>query len=53
MVTAPTTPATSTNATTAANFNGVGTILSSSLRHTFGGRYTYAMVDEAVLDDAT
>ena len=44
-------PATSTNATTAANFNGVGTILSSSLRHTFGRRYTNAMADDAVLDE--
>jgi len=37
-VTAPTTPATSTNATTAATFNDVVPILSSSLRHTFGRR---------------
>jgi hypothetical protein len=48
-VTAATTPVTSTNATTAANFNGVVPVLSSSLRHTFGSRYTYSMDDEAVL----
>jgi hypothetical protein len=51
-LTAATTPARSTNATTAANFNGVVNILSSSLRHIFGRRYAYAMVDDAVLDDA-
>jgi hypothetical protein len=44
-------PATSTNATTAANFNGVGPILARILRETFGRRYTYAMADDAVLDE--
>jgi hypothetical protein len=44
-------PATSTNATTTANFNGVVPIVSSRLGHTFGRRYTYAMADNAVLGE--
>jgi uncharacterized protein (UPF0147 family) len=49
-VTAPTTPARSTNATTAATFNRVVTILARIVRDTFGRRYAYAMADDAVLD---
>jgi hypothetical protein len=44
-------PATSTNATTAATFNGVGPILLRIVGHPPRGRYTYAMADEAVLDE--
>jgi hypothetical protein len=44
-------PATSTNATTAANFIGVGPILANILRYPVRRRYTYAMADEAVLDE--
>ena len=43
--------ATSTNATTAANFHGVGPILLRIVGHPPRGRYTYAMTDEAVLDE--
>ena len=50
-MTAATRPARSTNATPSATFKGVVPILSSSLGHTFGGRYTYAMVDDSVLDE--
>jgi hypothetical protein len=45
-------PATSTNATTAANFNGVGTILTNIVRDTVRRRYTDATLHESVLDDA-
>ena len=44
-------PATSTNATTAANFIGVGPILTNFLRYPVRRRYTYAMADDAVLDE--
>jgi len=44
-------PATSTNDTTAATFNGVGPILARIVRDTFGRRYTCAMADDAVLDE--
>jgi hypothetical protein len=44
-------PATSTNATTAANFIGVGPILANILRYPVRWRYTCAMADEAVLDE--
>ena len=44
-------PATSTNATTAANFHGVGPILLRIVGHPPRGRYTYAMADDAVLDE--
>jgi hypothetical protein len=44
-------PATSTNATTAANFNGVGPILLRIVGHAARRRYTYAMADDAVLDE--
>ena len=44
-------PATSTNATTAATFNGVGPILSSRIGHSFGRRYTYTLADEAILGE--
>ena len=44
-------PATSTNATTAANFIGVGPIVANIQRYTVRRRYTYAMADGAVLDE--
>jgi hypothetical protein len=44
-------PATSTNATTAATLIGVGPIVANILRYPVRGRYTYAMADEAVLDE--
>ena len=44
-------PATSTNATTAANFIGVGPILANIVRYPVRWRYTYAMPDDAVLDE--
>jgi hypothetical protein len=44
-------PATSTNPTTPANFNGVGPILSNILRYPVRRRYTYAMADDAILDE--
>jgi hypothetical protein len=44
-------PATSTNATTAANFIGVGPILLRIVGHPPRRRYTYAMADDAVLDE--
>src|ERR671910_3873020 len=44
-------PATSTNATIAANFIGVGPILTNFLRYPVRRRYTYAMADDAVLDE--
>ena len=44
-------PAMSTNATTAANFIGVGPILTNFLRYPVRRRYTYAMADDAVLDE--
>ena len=43
-------PATSTNATTAANFNGVP-ILLRIVEHVARRRYTYAMADDAILDE--
>jgi hypothetical protein len=42
--------ATSTNATTAANFHGVP-ILLRIVGHVARRRYTYAMVDDAILDE--
>jgi hypothetical protein len=51
-VRAATTPATSTNVTTAANFNGVGTILKNIVRDSARSGYTEATLDESVLDDA-
>ena len=45
-------PATSTNATTAANVHSVGPILLRIVGHPPRGRYTYAtMADDAVLDE--
>ena len=43
-------PATSTNATTAANFIGVGPILAGIVGHPARRRYTYAMADDAILE---
>ncbi len=43
-------PATSTNATTAANFHGVP-ILLRIVGHHLRRRYTYAMADDAILDE--
>jgi hypothetical protein len=43
-------PATSTNATTAANFHGVP-ILLRLVGHPPRRRYTYAMADDAILDE--
>jgi hypothetical protein len=51
-VRAATTPATSTNVTTAANFNGVGTILKNIVRDSARSGYTEATLDASVLDDA-
>src|SRR5215218_8074500 len=52
-VNAPTTPATSTNATTAATFNDVGLILINIVRVSVRRRYTRSTVDDSVLDAAT
>jgi len=52
-VTAPTTPAASTNATTAATFNDVGLILINIVRVSVRRRYTRSTVDDSVLDAAT
>ena len=43
-------PATSTNATTAANFQGVP-ILLRIVEHVARRRYTYAVADDAILDE--
>ena len=43
-------PATSTNATTAANFDGVGPTLAGIVGHPARGRYTYGMADDAILE---
>jgi hypothetical protein len=43
--------ATSTNATTAATFNGVVPIVANILRYPVRWRYTYALADDAVLDE--
>jgi hypothetical protein len=42
----------STNATTAATFSGVVTILTNIVRDYVRRRYTEATLDESVLDDA-
>src|SRR5215213_10403897 len=52
-VRAPTTPATSTNATTAATFNDVGLILINIVRVSVRRRCARSTVDDSVLDDAT
>jgi hypothetical protein len=44
-------PATSTNATTAANFISVGPILTNIVRYPVRRRYTHAMADDAVLEE--
>jgi hypothetical protein len=43
-------PATSTNVTTAATFNGVGPTLAGIVGHPASRRYTYAMADDAILE---
>jgi hypothetical protein len=43
-------PATSTNATIAANFNGVGPTLAGIVGHPARRRYTYGMADDAILE---
>src|ERR671921_2744251 len=44
-------PATSTNATTAATFNGVGPTLAGIVGHPVRRRYTYGMADDAILEE--
>jgi hypothetical protein len=51
-LTAATTPATSTNATTAATFSGVVLILINIVRVSVRRRYTRSTVDDSVLDGA-
>jgi hypothetical protein len=43
-------PATSTNATTAANFDGVGPTRAGIVGHPARRRYTYAVADDAILE---